>query len=203
MNSLRIKTIERKKTTKPPRMAVKRRYLRDVDGFELAAAEVIRRCAGRRVKTQIRHAGEWLPPPSLTFVTPALVYNLVIGIERNDWNIEQNERDRKERGTPFRPIDDGGGRYPHGADTFRESLSRPSGTPRWLDSRVLDGLDFWGKPHLTVMFGGLGQRHGFEPSLAEFRAGTFGLDDGDPAGGGGSSNVYSLAAARAAKARAQ
>lgn len=77
---------------------MRRRHLRDFDDFDRAAAEVIRHCAPTPFKALMRQVGGWAPPDSLTAVSPALLYNIAIGIGRNKWCLRLEKREREQRG---------------------------------------------------------------------------------------------------------
>ncbi len=148
------------------------RQLRDVEGFDAAAAEVMRRCAPEPFKRLIVQVGAWIPSPSLEFVTPALLYNMAIGLKRNGWNLYQDERARKERGAVVIPIERARDRTST-VPGLREWCA-DMGTAKWMPPWDLDGMGVDGKPS----YAGPGERFGYEPTLAEWRAGLFGMDEG-------------------------
>lgn len=148
------------------------RYLRDVEGFQAAAEEVIRRCAPSPFKRSIAKAGAWIPPESVTVVTPALLYGLCVGMDRQKHHLYLEAAAKEERG-PDNVVQLHRKRTTGHITEFLQH--REATTARWLPAYGLDGIDARGEPAFDRT-----ERLGYEPSVAEFRAGLFGMGEGTP-----------------------
>lgn len=80
-------------------MKAPKRQLSNLPGWKAAAADVLSgdSCVG---KGDLRSVGAWVPPPSITRVTPALVRALALGVVRQQTQLDavrllQEEQEKK------------------------------------------------------------------------------------------------------------
>jgi hypothetical protein len=150
---------------------VKGRCVRDLEGFEAAAAEVIERCgaSGYGFRALLKSAGACIMPATITSVTPALLYNICIGISRHRNDVRWEREDAQARSASV--IDLGEVRE---KDRMRARVyaACDSHAAWWLPTS-LDGQTGgeWDKDH---------PRYGYEPTGLEFRMGQFVANDVAP-----------------------
>jgi hypothetical protein len=146
-------------------MSRRGRLLRDVEGFEAACVEVIKRCEPGRFRGALKQAGGWIPPESIRFATPALVYNIAVGVGRNRWLIGLEEKYAEE---------------PRSNVVHLNPQERPRTIERVRADIEAAGGPYWLPAHLDGIRYSDGAHYGYEPTIAEFRAGLWGMGEGTP-----------------------